>query len=78
MIGRYDSESEDEDNNAMLLEDTYMLVKSNPSETKQPMAKSRTIVIFTLEDNMGEEESEKNISDCWIWVVHEASSAKNW
>ena len=28
LIGRYDSELEDEDNNAMVLEDTYVLVKA--------------------------------------------------
>ena len=53
------SESESEDNNTMVLEDTYMLVKRNPSETKQPMAKSRTIVIFTLEDNMGKRKVKR-------------------
>ena len=59
LIGRYESESEDEDNNAMVLEDAYMLAKISLYETKQPMAKARAVVIFTLEDNMGKRKAKR-------------------
>ena len=42
----------------MVLEDAYMLAKISLYETKQPMAKARAVVIFTLEDNMGKRKAK--------------------